>query len=144
MTTTDGGPVRILVTGSRYLDQAGSEFVYAVLGDLLAEVDTKAEPGRSIVLVHGAARGVDTCAQVFANAYALGNFAISHEPHPPDWRRGKQGGPQRNAVMVALGAHLCLAFPRRDSVGTWGCIRLAANAGIPVRVHPLPRMSGDS
>jgi hypothetical protein len=38
--------------------------------------------------------------------------------------------------MVALGADICLAFPGPGSIGTWHCIKAAANAGIPVRIYP--------
>lgn len=51
---------------------------------------------------------------------------------------GRAAGPIRNKEMVRLGADLCLAFPDhpkgQGSRGTWGCIDLAHQAGIPILI----------
>lgn len=125
-------PIRILVTGSRDLDEAGRAFVWRVL-DEAARI--AAGP---IVVIDGAARGVDSAANEWAWAVPL----AATERYPADWRRyGKRAGYIRNEHMVSLGADVCLAFPRRMSPGTWNCIYQAAGAGIPVRIYPLPELS---
>lgn len=138
-------PIRILVTGSRFIDAAGAAFVRDTIAAMVMEIDNAlSDPRPDIVFVHGGADGVDKVAALWAVARA--SLGIAVEPHsiaPADWAaHGKYAGPKRNAAMVALGADLCLAFPRKDSKGTWGCIRLAADAGIPVRIHPLPKIDG--
>ena len=85
-----------------------------------------------ITLVHGACHlgGADMIADEVWRGWGL-----PVELHPA--RRDAAGrllGPERNAEMVALGAALCLAFPLPGSRGTANCMRLAREAGIPVRV----------
>lgn len=112
--------MRVLVTGSR--DWHCPALAHAVVMRL------RERYGPGLVVVHGAARGVD---QSFADACeALG---VQHEPHPADWSLGRRAGPERNAAMVALGAGLCIAVSRdiAASRGTRGCARLAIAAGIP-------------
>lgn len=123
--------IRILVTGSREVDGAAEIIVRNVLDD--AHKFCRPWP---ILIVHGAGRGVDTIAGFWAGA-----LGVPTERHRADWEvYGKAAGPERNAEMVALGAHICLAFPRPSSRGTWDCIRRAADAGIQVRIHPLPEL----
>lgn len=119
-------PYRILVTGSREWHDSVS--VARELGALRKRL----EPGREIVVVHGAAKGLDTIA-----AFAAGVMKLTVEPHPADWTtHGKNAGPIRNQAMVDLGADICLAFPTASSVGTWDCVRRANKAGIRVIVVP--------
>ena len=141
MTTEQGRPFRVLVTGSR--SWKDRDLIHAVLARLLAE------HGRLIV-VHGAAVGADLIANdwaaeqpgavVLAGLMAAdytGDAPVVVEPHPVtglDWGRyGRGAGHRRNAEMVALGADLCVAFIRDGSAGATGCARMAAEAGIPVR-----------
>jgi hypothetical protein len=110
---------RLLVTGSR--DWTNERAIYEALE---AAVD-----GPDWVIVHGAARGADTIADLWAK---MTGYEV--EPHPADWgRHGKAAGPIRNQEMVALGADLCLAFPVPGSRGTLDCIERARAAHIPVR-----------
>lgn len=117
---------RILVTGSRdWTDEGG--ILIAIIEALHTLGHVRDE---EVVIVHGAARGADTLAGI--ETVQCG-FRV--EAHPADWRaHGKAAGPIRNAEMVRLGAHVCLAFPQRGSVGTWDCVRRAEAAGIPVVV----------
>jgi hypothetical protein len=126
-------PIRVLVTGSRDVDGRAEAIVLAALEDAQ---DVGFRANRPMVVVHGAARGVDTVAGFWAAA-----VGVEVERYPADWeRQGKRAGLLRNVAMVQRGADICLAFPRRASVGTWHCIRYAADQGIPVRVFPLPEI----
>lgn len=127
-------PIRILVTGSRFIDDAGRVLVWNVMTRALSEA-----PGRDAVFIEGGANGADQAARYWVETYrSAGHMDVSSESHAADWAAdGRYAGPKRNAAMVKLGADLCLAFPRKGSKGTWGCLRLAADAGIPVRIYPL-------
>lgn len=96
-----------------------------------------------LVVVHG---DCPTGADAFADEWAGDNadLGVTVERHPAQWKRhGYRAGPIRNAEMVALGADVCLAFlnrctrhpqqPPHGSHGADGCLRLATEAGIPVR-----------
>lgn len=122
---------RILVTGTRRpCTAAGRATIRAALNAAIRDLD----PEQAVTVVHGNARGVDREAQLWAQEAAY----VTPEPHPADWEAlGRKAGPHRNALMVGLGADICLAFPDTDSVGTWDCVRKAAAAAIPVRIYPL-------
>ena len=128
-------PLRVLVTGTRAANWPTEQIVTRALDDAR---EVAGAVGRTILVVHGGARGVDTIAGFWAVA-----AGIPCERHPADWQRiGRSAGVVRNAEMVKLGASVCLAFPRPGSVGTWDCIRRAADAGIHVRIYPLPVVQG--
>jgi hypothetical protein len=139
----DPAGFRVLVTGSQ--DWADGHAVNAPLDELLARHGC-------LTVVHGACRkGADRMAHNWAlNArHASSYAAVTPEPHPAIWRPGgrysKTAGIERNALMVSLGADLCLAFimPCSDrrcrrtgahgSHGASHCARLAETAGIEVR-----------
>jgi hypothetical protein len=101
--------------------------------------------GRDIVIVHGAAPGID-----WAFTRACQDLSVKQEAHPARWneldapgaviRQTKDGmrynanaGPVRNVEMVAAGAGMCIAFHRHLawSRGTKDCVRRAIEAGIP-------------
>lgn len=118
---------RILVTGSRDWTDRGAvvDALWRAWIDLGANLET--------VLVQGECHlgGADLIAKQVWQACGL-----PVESHPADM--GPDGhilGPKRNAHMVSLGADLCLAFPLPSSRGTRNCMRLAREAGIPVRVY---------
>jgi hypothetical protein len=49
-----------------------------------------------------------------------------------NWKDGKKAGPERNARMIAKcrrNQHL-MAFPAKDSKGTWNCYHLGLEAGL--------------
>lgn len=119
---------RILVTGSR--DWADADTIQTALYNAWTELFE--EGGRKIVLVQGECEygGADKIA-----ADIWRTWGLPVEGHPAE--RGEDGrilGPERNAKMVNLGADVCLAFPLPSSRGTRNCMRLAREAGIPVRV----------
>lgn len=119
---------RILVTGSRHLVEfAPSPDRVEDHWHLVARGLERHGPG---LVVHGDAQGCDR----MAAAYAVRAGWPTPEPHPADWSRGKVGGRERNQLMVDLGADVCLAFPRRGSIGTFDCLVRARRAGIPCRI----------
>jgi hypothetical protein len=88
-----------------------------------------AQYGQEIVIVHGAATGVDESFEM-----ACRGLGVQTEPHPADWERfGKRAGPRRNQDMIEAGASLCIAFHRSlsTSIGTKDCVRQAPEAEIP-------------
>lgn len=120
---TKGTVLRILITGSRNWDDES-----ALLRALCEYTQT---PENDITVVHGGAKGADTCAHKAAET-----LGFHVETHPADWgKHGKAAGPIRNQEMVDTGADICLAFPLGKSVGTWDCVRRAKAAGIPVKIH---------
>lgn len=122
---------RLLITGSRAHQWTpyDSHALLIAVREILEK--THALP----TLVHGGATGADT------EAARMGQQLLNlpTEVHRADWTKyGRAAGPIRNKEMVNLGADLCLAFPDhpkgQGSRGTWGCIDLAHQAGIPVYV----------
>lgn len=116
---------RVLVTASR--DHIDGEIIYDALAD---ELYLNAEPRMlPMVVIHGAAPGGDT----IAHEWTVASANCTPDPHPANWRAGKQAGHVRNQLMVDLGADVCLGFPLPDSTGTWDCLRRAEDAGIPTK-----------
>jgi SLOG family YspA-like protein len=145
---------RLLVSGWRFWPTARRSIVVDALDEYLAKVWHQLA-GQPLIVVHGAAPGVDT----FADQWARACEAATPEPHPADWarctpdcltgrhrRRNRRGeeycpdaGTRRNARMVELGADWLLAFPGPDPrSGTSHAIRLAQHAGIGIDIHPYP------
>lgn len=122
---------RLLITGSRNHQWTPYES-HALL---IAVQEILEKTYELPTLVHGGATGADTEAALAGQR--LLNLPI--EVHRADWSKyGRAAGPIRNKAMVNLGADLCLAFPDhpkgQGSRGTWNCIDLAHQAGIPVYV----------
>jgi len=117
--------VRVIFSGSR--DFRTREPVREILEALIRRLGDPNE----LVVVHGAARGLDTIAG--EEAARLG---VSTESHPADWDEyGKAAGPMRNSHMVKLGADLLVAFPLPGGSGTLDCMKKALNSEIPVLVY---------
>lgn len=125
--------MRIIVTGSRSWSDV------MVLRQALAWLayDVVVRDGGSLVVVHGACpTGADAMASEWvAHWPGTGWSGVTEERHPADWEQfGKRAGPIRNEAMIKAGADLVLAFPLPGGKGTQHAIRLAREAGIPVRV----------
>lgn len=115
---------RVLITGSR--DWHDWVVMRAALRAVFEEF------GPPITIVHGAARGADSMAEYLG--VKAHRFGVATEPHRAKWDiYGKRAGHVRNALMVELGADICLAFIKDGSPGATGCALLAEHAGIPVR-----------
>ncbi len=124
-TPSPSRPPRILVTGSR--DWTDVNVVSRALDRAWRDLGSRLDA----VLVQGECHlgGADAIA---ADLWRLWGRPV--EGHPAEF--GPDGhvlGPKRNAHMVSLGADICLAFPLASSRGTRNCMRLAREAGIPVR-----------
>jgi len=115
--------MRLLVCGSRdFTDQDAAN----------AALD-RAHAHKPITLViHGAARGADTCADLWAKGRRIPVMRF-----PADWsRHGRAAGPMRNDEMLFSGRPdgVC-AFPngpRGERSGTADMVRKARIAGLPV------------
>jgi hypothetical protein len=118
--------VRVLVTGGRHHTMPG--MVWAALDELTA---TAAE----VTVVHGAC---PTGADLFANDWATKHGATIEAYPAQEFGPWPQCGPIRNRHMVSVGADVCCGFPTTESRGTWGCLRAARNAKIPVHITRLP------
>lgn len=140
-------PRRVLVTGSR--DWPDQKTVVCALNSQWLKAHKQ---GQKLVVVQGECpSGADRFAADWAEFREnTGRFRVKNEPHPADWNRDcdchcthaprwKNGsrycpvaGHLRNQKMVDLGADICIAFPLKDSRGTWDCMKRAKKAGISV------------
>jgi hypothetical protein len=122
---------RCLVTGSRSWDDEQTIF------KALDAVAFGAEGGgyARLVIVHGACpKGGDATADKWIRLRS-GDFPVTAERHPALWEKyPRRAGIIRNESMVALGAHLALAFIRDGSAGASHCAELADEVGIPLQV----------
>jgi YspA, cpYpsA-related SLOG family len=79
-----------------------------------------------ITIIHGAARGADTLAGLYAKM-----FGIKVEAYPADWDEfGLNAGVIRNQNMLDTGIDLVVAFPGKK--GTADMVRRAKKAGVRV------------
>ncbi len=125
-------PVKLLVTGSRYIAECQAADLFKILDSL------ETEYGEVTYLIHGAAKGADTFASEWATMRDVAEIAF-----PANWKaHGKGAGPRRNIAM--LDAHpdaIVVAFPVPDSIGTFHCIKEAEKRGMTVRVFPFEKIS---
>lgn len=109
---------RVLLTASRSWTDFHS--IWSLLDLIHAE-----HP--DMVLRHGAARGGDWIAEMWAHARR-----VTSSSYPARWDRyGRAAGIIRNGEMVQAGADECLAFIRDRSRGATDCADKAEAAGIP-------------
>lgn len=123
--------MKILVTGSR-------DWPHDKMGIILDAIKASG----ATILVHGAARGVDSMA---AHAGRLLNLDV--RPYPAEWTvdgvYNPGAGPQRNQRMLDEEhrpdepIERVLAFPRGESRGTYDMIRRCEAAGLRVTTHWL-------
>jgi len=87
-----------------------------------------------ITIIEGGARGVDSAAADFAHV----NFC-QHRMFPAAWDLyGKAAGTIRNQQMLDEGKpDLVVAFPSKNSKGTWHMVRIAKKAGVPVEIYKV-------
>lgn len=110
--------MRVLVCGARNWDDRAR--VYGVLDDLKRAESIDA-------VIEGDARGVDRMAGYWARKNRIDDIK-----YPANWDlHGNAAGPIRNQEMLDFGKpDLVIAFPLKDSVGTWDMVRRAKAAGV--------------
>jgi hypothetical protein len=137
---------RVLVTGSR--DWTDAALIEQALDAALALLGVSLADEKSVTLVHGDAKGLDTLVKIAATrrGWTVESYPAQWGTHTaacPAWHAGlatcKMAGHRRNHEMIALGADLVIAFPMGneasgESRGTWGCARAAMNAALPTVV----------
>ena len=127
--------MRVLVCGGR--DHSNYQQVRDELEKLLHEFDVcyndddyKMPDPTKITVIHGGAKGAD----MHADDWAVCNWLVP-EVYKADWdTHGKAAGPIRNQQMLDTGIDLVLAFPTKNSRGTWHMVKIAKAAGVEVRV----------
>lgn len=115
--------MKILVTGSRYYNN------FTILSKTLTHINPS-------FIVHGDATGADTLAKRWAETNE-----IPHDPNPANWIKygSRKAGPIRNRQMLEKhpDTELIVAFPLRDSKGTWDMIRAGATKGVKSLIIPV-------
>jgi hypothetical protein len=133
--------VRILITGSRKFTDRPA--IAAKLSEVYRRYGRQ-----QLVVVNGDARGADSISRAIADSVPdeqllAENYPVTDADWYPNGRSqpmNKRAGHIRNAVMVAAGAELCLAFMSTAAEasggnrGTKGCIAAAERARIPVEI----------
>jgi len=115
-------PTRVLVCGSRHWTDAAQ---------IRGMLDHQAAAYGPLTVIHGAAPGADAIAGKWARDNGHTELAF-----PADWARH---GAIRNQQMLLEGdPDIVVAFPVKESRGTWDMVRRAENAGLPVYVWPAP------
>jgi hypothetical protein len=119
-------------------------FVILVTGDRHWQMDDDNQGGtvqaalhgyrsHNPVIVHGAARGVDSIADYYAQVYGY-----EVHPHPANWDMyHRAAGPIRNTEMLSENPNLVLAFHDDivNSKGTKNMVNQAITKGIPTILH---------
>lgn len=110
--------MRVLVCGGR--DFCNVALVYHYLDQLHAQYPVS-------MVIHGAARGADSCGASWATSRGTPQQAC-----PADWNRdGRAAGPIRNQWMLDNCApQMVVAFP--GGKGTDHMVRISQRAGVPV------------
>ena len=124
--------MRVLVTGTR--QWIGRNILRRALEDI-----TRYQPHVTplvdhlpLTLIHGGAPGIDTMAAEQAEVLGWkGEYKF-----PAEWAYfGSAAGPVRNKEMLhTVRPDICLAFPSKDSRGTWHMVKLCEGADIPVTI----------
>lgn len=114
--------MRVLVCGSREWTD------YKMIDFVLTDFALYNAP---LTVIHGAARGADSLAGMWAH-----NHGVPEEAHPADWRgNGRAAGPLRNKQMLDTGVDRVLAFKDGFNLasgrgGTEHMVGIAVAAGV--------------
>ncbi len=126
--------MRLLVTGTREATPRVKEEVFKALWNMVGFLGTDEE----IVLIHGAAKGVDTFVDEWAKEMK-GTFRIVVIRCPANWKKhGKPAGAIRNSKMLKNHRpDTYVAVPGPKSIGTWDMVTKLAEAKIPGITWPV-------
>lgn len=128
--------MRILITGSR--DWPDMEKVAFEIEQAVEELQKDADFDRYVTIIHGACEygGADTMAAAWAveKGYEIEAYPVGEKSKAT---HGNRAYFLRNLAMVKSGADMCLAFNKNNSRGTTMTIKLAKEAGIPVKEFTL-------
>lgn len=119
--------MRVLVCGGRDFDDY--YLLEKTLNKYWYEVHRPNDP--EFIVIEGGARGADALAALWVK-----NEFVDKNKHlitfPADWdKHGKAAGPIRNQQMIDEGKpDLVIAFPTKNSRGTWDMIRRAEKHNI--------------
>ena len=106
---------KIAIVGSRKINDV--EFVLSKFNEVLRSEKLSYD---DVMIISGGARGVDTIAQQIAKKFGLPIIIFY-----PNWKKyGKRAGLIRNTYIVQY-SDIVMAFPSKDSRGTWDTIRKA-------------------
>jgi hypothetical protein len=113
--------MRLVVSGSReWNDKA---LAYAVMDDLHAKYAIE-------VVFHGEADGLDGIVKRWCIERGIPVFGC---PYASAY--DKQGGPIRNGWLLTYGVpDMVVAFPMKNSIGTWNLVTQAKARKIPIRI----------
>jgi len=112
---------KIAIVGSRLFNDC--RYIYKVLTETVLpelQVDSK-----QVLIVTGGARGVDSCAEYIAKEVLKCPVLV----FPANWfKYGKKAGMIRNTYIAEV-ADIVLAFPTKESRGTWDTVNKAKRLG---------------
>lgn len=100
--------MKILVSGTRL---GVESIIVKTMIDFVKNYDTE------FILIHGAAKGVDTQAANYARQLGWEVF-----PFKPDWKIGKRAGLDRNSDMINDKPDFGIFIPGEESRGTYDCL----------------------
>jgi hypothetical protein len=119
--------LRILVTGDR--NWRNFEVVAARLEEIVEEYWRENDGADGVTIIHGDARGADTCAD-----HAAQLLDLSIERYPALWNEhGRAAGSIRNQQMLDSGVDYVVGFHNNilESRGTRDMLRRCIRASIP-------------
>ena len=122
MTSGNLNENRILVCGGRDFDD------YSLLCNSVYEICyLKNWTLPNTVFISGKAKGADSLGEKYAKEWGAQVLEF-----PADWNKyGKRAGPIRNQQILDEGKPtLVIAFPTKNSRGTWHMIKIAKDAGV--------------
>jgi GNAT superfamily N-acetyltransferase len=128
----------ILVTGSRDADYSNKRDRRTIERDLTRQ--KRLHPLKQVVVHHGGAKGADTIAGIAAEDRRMPE--VVHQAH---WElHGRAAGPMRNKAMLEHRKYKKVyAYPKGESKGTRGMIKLAQDKGHKVKVRELGKSAED-
>lgn len=130
--------MRVIITGSRYMEQADEHLIKYALESLTI-------PGSygyhvtDLIVVHG---DCPTGCDMLAETRVCPALGVKTEPHLAKWGKyGPKAGMLRNKEMAELGASWCLAFwdGRIYKCGTHDMIVQATEYGIHTKIIPIKK-----